>query len=108
MRGGGRVEFSVEGQTPPQIFVIRDRGPGPRYRAIWTASCSGEYSSRTGMGLGIMGARRLMDRFEIQSSPGGGTRVSMCKLLPRKAPLLTAERLPELTAELIRAGPAAG
>ena len=54
--------------------------------------------------MGIVGARRLMDRFEIHSSPGGGTRVSMCKLLPRKAPLLTADLLPTLTARLAREG----
>jgi signal transduction histidine kinase/DNA-binding response OmpR family regulator len=102
--GGGRVEFSIEGQTPPQIFVIRisDRGPGI---GNLDRILSGEYSSKTGMGLGIVGARRLMDRFEIRSSPAGGTQVSMCKLLPRKARLLTAERMPELTAELVRHGP---
>jgi signal transduction histidine kinase/DNA-binding response OmpR family regulator len=102
--GGGRVEFSIEGQTPPQIFLIRisDRGPGI---GDLDRILNGEYSSKTGMGLGIVGARRLMDRFEIQSSPAGGTRVSMCKLLPRKARLLTAERLTEFTAELVRQGP---
>jgi signal transduction histidine kinase/CheY-like chemotaxis protein len=102
--GGGRVEFSIEGQTPPQIFVIRisDRGPGI---GNLDHILRGEYSSKTGMGLGIVGARRLMDRFEIQSSPAGGTHVSMCKLLPRKARLLTAEQMPELTAELVRHGP---
>lgn len=51
--GGGRVEFSVEGLTSPQIFVIRlaDRGPGiGQLERI----LNGEYSSRTGMGLGIV------------------------------------------------------
>src|SRR3984885_11004802 len=102
--GGGRVEFSIEGQTPPQIFLIRisDRGPGI---GDLDRILSGEYSSKTGMGLGIVGARRLMDRFEIQSSPDAGTCISMHKLMPRKAPLLNAELLPELTAELIRQGP---
>src|SRR5690242_18069325 len=65
--GGGRVEFLVEGQTPPQLFLIRitDRGPGIReLRRI----LDGDYHSKTGMGLGIVGARRLMDRFDIQSA----------------------------------------
>src|SRR5262249_12410365 len=66
---------------------------------------NGEYTSRTGMGLGIVGVRRLMDRIEIQSGRGG-TLVTMRKLLPRKAPLLTSQRLPELAAELIRQAPA--
>ncbi len=85
--GGGRVEFSVEGNTAPQIFAIRifDRGPGI---ANLEGILSGEYSSRTGMGLGILGARRLMDRFEVTSSADAGTRVAMRKLLPRRARLL--------------------
>jgi signal transduction histidine kinase/CheY-like chemotaxis protein len=101
---GGRVEFSVEGQTPPQLFVIRvsDRGPGI---GDLERILRGEYTSKTGMGLGIVGARRLMDRFEIHSSPDGGTHVSMRKLLQRKAPVVTAQRLPELSAELMRQGP---
>ena len=102
--GGGRVEFSVEGATSPQIFVIRlaDRGPGIGHL---DRILNGEYSSRTGMGLGILGARRLMDRFEIHSSPAEGTRVSMSKLLPRKARLVTPTLLPSFTAELIRQSP---
>jgi len=101
--GGGRVEFSLEGQTSPQIFVIRisDRGPGI---GNLDSILDGGYTSKTGMGLGIIGARRLMDRFEIQSSAAGGTCVSMRKLLPRKARLVTAERLPDLTAALLRHG----
>lgn len=101
--GGGRIEFSVEGVTSPQIFVIRltDRGPGIGHL---DRILNGEYSSRTGMGLGIVGARRLMDRFEIQSSTEG-TRVSMSKLLPRRARLITSAMLPAFTAELIRQSP---
>lgn len=102
--GGGRVEFSVEGRGRPQIFAIRisDRG-----RGIANLDCilSGDYTSKTGMGLGITGARRLMDRFEIQPAEGGGTSVSMCKLMPRHAPLLTAERLSGVTDELVRQNP---
>src|SRR5262249_52779177 len=103
--GGGRVEFTIEGQTPPQVFVITisDRGPGiPQLERI----LNGEYSSRTGMGLGIIGARRLMDRFEIESSAARGTRVLMYKLLPRRAQLVTPHTLKALSAELIRQRPA--
>ena len=101
---GGRVEFFVEGTTSPQILVIHisDKGPGiPNVDEI----LSGQYSSKTGMGLGIMGARRLMDRFEIHSAPGRGTRIAMYKVLPRKAAVLTPQHLPRFTGELIRQGP---
>jgi signal transduction histidine kinase/DNA-binding response OmpR family regulator len=99
--GGGHIEFLIEGCTAPQILVMRitDRGLGiPNLDRILT----GEYTSRTGMGLGIVGARRLMDRFEIESPSDGGTVVTMRKLLPRKAPLLTPEALGRLAGELNR------
>ncbi len=101
--GGGRVEFSLDGSTATQIFTIRisDRGPGI---GNLTAILEGQYSSRTGMGLGIIGARRLMDRFEIYSSKAGGTVVSMGKLLPRGAPWLSSDGIQKLTTELIRSG----
>ena len=102
--GGGRIEFAVEGQTPPQLFTIRisDRGPGIR---DLDRILRGDYTSRTGMGLGIVGAQRLMDRFDIQSPSGGGVMVTLAKFLPRKAPAISGERLPYLTAALIRHGP---
>src|SRR5574338_287767 len=55
----GQVEFELEGSRAPQVPAIHvhDSGPGiPDIRAI----LSGQYRSATGMGLGILGARRLM------------------------------------------------
>jgi signal transduction histidine kinase/DNA-binding response OmpR family regulator len=77
----------VEGQRAPQLLVIRvtDRGPGI---ADPEAILSGRYRSSTGMGLGIIGARRLVDRFELRSEPGQGTTVLLGKLFPRKLPAL--------------------
>ena len=37
------------------------------------------YTSGRGLGLGLPGARRLMDEFEIDSRPGHGTTVTMSK-----------------------------
>jgi len=86
--GGGRIDFSVEGQTRPQIFTIRvwDRGPGI---AELDTILSGRYQSSTGMGLGIIGAKRLMDAFDIDSAPGRGTSVILRKLMPRRADMVT-------------------
>ena len=61
--------------------------------------------SQTGMGLGIMGARRLMDQFQIESGPGRGTSVFLKKLLPRKAGLVSAEHLSDLVGALMREQP---
>ncbi|HXB73681.1 MAG TPA: ATP-binding protein [Candidatus Acidoferrales bacterium] len=97
--GGGRVEFSIEGQTAPQVLVIRatDSGPG-----IADLACilEGRYQSANGMGLGIMGARRLMDTFEIESAPGRGVAIRMTKALPLRARVVTPPSLVHLLDEL--------
>ena len=64
---------------------VSDDGPGI---ADLDAVLAGSYRSPTGMGLGIVGARRLMDQFDIESIPGKGTRVTLGRLLPRHAPLV--------------------
>jgi signal transduction histidine kinase/DNA-binding response OmpR family regulator len=97
--GGGSVEFELESETAPQVLLVRvsDRGPGiGELRRILDEN----YSSRTGMGLGIVGARRLMDRFEIQSEPGRGTTVSMRKLLPRYAAVVAGPGLAAIADQL--------
>ena len=101
--GGGKVEFLVEGKTSPQLFVVRisDQGPGI---ADLPSVLDGQYRSATGMGLGITGARRLMDHFAIESSTLG-TVVSLKKIFPRGAPVVTAARLARVSAELARRKP---
>jgi signal transduction histidine kinase/CheY-like chemotaxis protein len=98
----GEVEFAIEGQAPPQLLVVRvtDRGPGI---ADVNLILSGRYRSQTGMGLGILGARRLMDRFAIQSSPRG-TAITIQKLLPPGSRFLQARDIGRLSEELAREG----
>jgi signal transduction histidine kinase/CheY-like chemotaxis protein len=85
--GGGRIEFDVEGESRPQIFRVRvidsGRGIGHVQRVL-----SGEYRSASGLGLGMLGSKRLMDAFDVESS-SRGTTVTLRKLLPRGVPLLT-------------------
>ncbi|WBS04068.1 ATP-binding protein [Pseudoduganella sp. SL102] len=106
--GSGRVEFAVEGTTPPQLLVIRieDKGPGIAHLDL---VLSGRYQSRTGMGMGIVGARRLMDQFDIRTSTdaatGTGTTVTLKKLLPHDAPLLTAASVGEMSAQFAALSP---
>ncbi|MFN7999309.1 MAG: ATP-binding protein [Bryobacteraceae bacterium] len=101
--GGGRLQFALEGETVPQILllVVSDDGPGI---ANLGQILDQNYKSKTGMGLGIVGARRLMDRFELHSEPGRGTTVWMRKLLPRRAAPIRAADLGSLAAELNRTG----
>jgi signal transduction histidine kinase/DNA-binding response OmpR family regulator len=93
--GGGRIEFSLEGATAPQVFAARvsDGGPGI---AHLDEILSGRYRSGTGMGLGIIGAQRLMDRFRVETSGAKGTSVFLGKLLPRRAAFVAPSDLPRL------------
>jgi signal transduction histidine kinase/CheY-like chemotaxis protein len=85
--GGGRIDFEVEGDSRPQLFVVRVTDAGRGIRDVERVM-SGEYRSPTGLGLGMIGSKRLMDAFDVESSPRG-TVVTMRKLLPRGVPLLT-------------------
>ncbi len=82
----GKVEFRMEGESPQMLLIsITDKGTGI---ANLNVILEGNYKSPTGMGLGIIGSKRLMDRFEIESSPSG-TKVVMGKTLPKRAAKLT-------------------
>ena len=97
----GMVEFLVEGQTTPQVLLIRvtDSGPGIQDLARVLA---GRYQSQTGMGLGIVGAKRLMDQCEIDTAPGQGTRVLLKKLFPPRARLHGPKELSRLADRLVQ------
>ena len=104
---GGKVEFLVEGAGVPQLFVIRvsDQGPGiPHLQDV----LKGQYRSRTGMGLGLVGTRRLMDHFEIVSAPGKGATVTLKKVFSRKAPFLTSKEVGRIADELAQQKPQTG
>ena len=58
------------------VVVATDAGPGIR---DVDAALRDDVSGRGGLGLGLPGARRLMDDFEVASSPDTGTTVTMTK-----------------------------
>ena len=103
--GKGTAEFSLDGQSAPQLMRIRivDRGPGI---GDLDAVLEGRYRSSTGMGLGILGARRLMDRCEIRTRPGEGSEIVLTKIVPGRAALVPEERIAQMTAALAASGPA--
>jgi signal transduction histidine kinase/CheY-like chemotaxis protein len=75
----GKVAFSVALDARQRLEVtVTDAGPGiPNLEEI----LDGRYVSDTGLGMGIIGTRRLMDEFEIKSNPNG-TTVRMAKRIP--------------------------
>jgi serine/threonine-protein kinase RsbT len=75
-RGEIRLARCQNGSAHGVRVVARDQGPG--IPDVQKALLDG-YSTRRGLGLGLPGARRLMDEFEIVSSVGRGTTVRMTK-----------------------------
>ncbi len=86
--GQGQVCFILGQQAgrPGVTVIARDEGPG--IADIEQALRDG-YSSGQGLGLGLPGARRLMDEFEIDSAPGRGTTVTMSLWLKEGTSCLT-------------------
>ncbi len=83
------VRFAGSGEIIVQLLqrpgagirvVARDTGPG--IRDVSKAMRDG-YSTGDGLGLGLPGARRLMDEFSIVSEQGRGTTISMTKWFER-------------------------
>jgi signal transduction histidine kinase/CheY-like chemotaxis protein len=97
--GGGRAEFALDAIANPQRFVIRicDQGAGI---ANLQTILDGQYRSPSGMGLGLMGARRLMDTFNIDSKVGKGTTVEVGHKLPTRIEPWPRAKLTEIVSSL--------
>ena len=76
----GTITFSRihESSVCGILIVARDEGPG--IRDVGRAMQYG-FSSRNGLGVGLPGAKWLMDDFDIKSKVGKGTVVTMKKWL---------------------------
>ena len=79
--GGGRVTiFAVmRGERRGLRLEFVDAGPG--IKDIQQALEDG-FTTGGGLGLGLSGAKRLSDEFEIDSAPGRGTRVTITRWKP--------------------------
>ena len=79
--GTGSVEFAVDFEGGELVVTVADRGKGiPHLQSV----LDGSYRSETGMGLGIVGTRRIVDGFTVSSTPGAGTRVELRKRWPER------------------------
>ena len=72
--GGGRVLMAVVANGARRGVRLEFIDEGPGIADIAKALTDG-YTSGGGLGLGLGGAKRLSDEFEIASAPGKGTRV---------------------------------
>lgn len=101
--GEGQATFEIDDAPDGRylLVVMSDRGPGI---AAVDNILGGTYVSSTGMGVGLAGARRLSDRFAIETKPGVGTTVTIGKRVP-VASASIAEVLKAVTAALAAAKP---
>ena len=82
--GRGEVRVGLQYRDGKQALVVRAEDDGPGIADIERALEDG-YSTGRGLGLGLPGARRLMDRLIVESAPGKGTVVEMWKWIPSNA-----------------------
>ena len=76
--GGGdvRIETLHNGTRRGVRLTFSDRGPG--IADIGLALTDG-YTTGSGLGLGLGGAKRLSNEFAVESKPGNGTRVTLAR-----------------------------
>lgn len=76
--GGGstRIEELLDGSRHGLRLTFEDKGPGI---ADVPQALRDGYTTCSGLGLGLGGARRLSNQFDITSTPGQGTRVCITR-----------------------------
>ena len=82
--GRGVVRVTVADRDGRKALVVRAEDYGPGIADIDRAMEDG-YSTGRGLGMGLPGARRLMDRLVVDSKLGRGTMVEMWKWVPGSA-----------------------
>jgi serine/threonine-protein kinase RsbT len=74
----GEIHLGIDTVNGKRALLVVARDQGPGIANIERAMTDG-YSSAGGLGLGLPGAKRLMDEFHIESEVGKGTTVVMKK-----------------------------
>ncbi|MEU4315814.1 anti-sigma regulatory factor [Nocardia sp. NPDC024068] len=82
--GSGEIRLQVDERDGRRALVVQAKDQGPGIIDIARAMEDG-YSTGLGLGLGLPGAKRLMDGMAIDSAPGQGTLVEMWKWVPHGA-----------------------
>ncbi|HEX8914965.1 MAG TPA: anti-sigma regulatory factor [Humisphaera sp.] len=76
--GGGACDAEVLARDGRRGLRLTFRDDGPGIPDVAKAMTDG-WTSGSGMGLGLPGAKRLVNDFEIDSAPGRGTRVTIAR-----------------------------
>jgi anti-sigma regulatory factor (Ser/Thr protein kinase) len=89
--GRGKIALSPLYEHTRRGIAVCATDEGPGIRDVQAALGDG-YAGRGGLGLGLPGARRLMDEFEIETDVDRGTTVTMKKWRVRDELELLRER----------------
>jgi len=76
--GGGDMDWQIleDNARTGLRLVFRDEGPGiPDLKLAMTDG----WTSGGGLGLGLTGAKRLVEEFELETEPGKGTRITITR-----------------------------
>ncbi|MCS3470156.1 serine/threonine-protein kinase RsbT [Pseudomonas sp. JUb42] len=76
--GGGDMDWQIveDGMRTGLRITFRDEGPGiPDLKLAMTDG----WTSGGGLGLGLTGAKRLVEDFELDTAPGAGTRITITR-----------------------------
>jgi serine/threonine-protein kinase RsbT len=76
--GGGTATLELLNQNSRRGLRVTFEDKGPGIGDVQLAMCDG-YTTSQGLGLGLGGAKRLVNDFSISSRPGEGTRVVITK-----------------------------
>ncbi|HWI82439.1 anti-sigma regulatory factor [Ramlibacter sp.] len=76
--GGGRLRWETVEQAGRRGLRLHFEDQGPGIVDVDQALVDG-WTSNKGMGLGLPGSKRLVHEFELASTPGQGTRVSITR-----------------------------
>lgn len=77
----GTMSWRTRSDGDRRMFVIVFDDDGPGIDDVEQALSQG-YSTSEGMGLGLSGTQKLMDEFDIDSSPEQGTTITIGKEIP--------------------------
>lgn len=76
--GGGDMDWQIIEENGRKGLRLTFRDEGPGIADIKLAMTDG-WTSGGGLGLGLTGAKRLVDEFELDTAPGAGTRVTITR-----------------------------
>ncbi len=98
--GGGKVEFHLTlGSDQGLQMIVKDKGPG--ISAVETLLDSNAVLP-SGRGRTLRGVSQLMDTFHVETSAVRGTVITLCKLRPRRLPIIERKNLGPITNVLMQ------